>query len=209
MGCNTELWKNTSNVSTNEAPGIPQNLKANLVDGTNMLSLSWDAATDDVTPQSALQYNIYLKKKDSETCYMTVPADISSGFIKVGRISGQLTQCSYKIKIESNGEYEWGVQAIDNGKKGSLFAKSTLTIDKVSGITHQEEEATIFIHSKEMSVYYSIQGMGDMTVFNIDGSIVYQSQVQESGSVTLQEKGTYIVMIKTNTTIKRQKCIIL
>ena len=208
LGCNTELWKNTSNVSKNEAPGTPQNLRASLIEGTNLLSLSWDPATDDITPQSALQYNIYLKKKDSGTCYMTVPADISSGFIKVGRISGQLTQCSYKIKIESNGVYEWGVQAIDNGKRGSLFAKSTLTIDQVSGITSQEEEA-IFIHSKGESVYYSIKGTGDITLFKTDGSIVYQNQIQETGSITLQEKGTYIVMIKTNSTIKRQKCVIL
>ena len=179
-----------------------------MIEGTNLLSLSWDPATDDITPQSALQYNIYLKKKDSGTCYMTVPADISSGFIKVGRISGQLTQCSYKIKIESNGVYEWGVQAIDNGKRGSLFAKSTLTIDQVSGITNQEEES-IFIHSKGESVYYSIKGTGDITLFKTDGSIVYQNQIQEAGSITLQEKGTYIVMIKTNSTIKRQKCVIL
>ena len=139
---------------------------------------------------------------------MTVPADISSGFIKVGRISGQLTQCSYKIKIESNGVYEWGVQAIDNGKQGSLFAKSTLTIDQVSGITSQEEEA-IFIHSKGKSVYYSIKGTGNITLFKTDGSIVYQNQIQEAGSITLQEKGSYIVMIRTNSTIKRQKCVIL
>lgn len=101
-----------------------------------------------------------------------------------------------------------GVQAIDNGKRGSLFAKSTLTIDQVSGITNQEEEA-IFIHSKGKSVYYSIKGTGDITLFKTDGSIVYQNQIQEAGSITLQEKGSYIVMIKTNSIIKRQKCVIL
>lgn len=208
LGCNTELWKNTSNVSKNEAPGVPKNLKATFTEGTDMLSLSWDAAIDDITPQNTLQYNIYLKKKDSDKCYMTVPANLSSGFIKVGRISGQLTQCTYKIKVESNGEYEWGVQAIDNGKKGGLFAKSTLKIDGISGITTLEEDA-IQIHSKGELLHYLIKGTGNMTIFAIDGSVVYQNQIQEAGSISLQEKGTYIVMIKTDSAIKRQKFVIL
>ena len=56
----------------------------------------------------------------------------------------------------------------------------------VCGITNQEEEA-IFIHSKGKSVYYSIKGTGDITLFKTDGSIVYQNQIQEAGSITLQE----------------------
>lgn len=208
QGCDTQIWKNTSTVDRNEAPGVPQNLKSSFMEGTDVLSLTWDAATDDVTPQKALRYNIYLKKKDSDKCYMTVPADITSGFVKVGRITGCLTQCSYKVKIESDGEYEWGVQAIDNGNRGGLFAKATVNVVGSTGITNQTED-TILIHADGRSLCYSIGGAGDMTIFGIDGKTVYQERIRETGSVSLSEKGTYIVRIQTDSAVKRQKVILM
>ena len=53
---------------------------------------------------------------------MTVPADLQTGFIKVGEISGQITATSYSMYIaDEDAEYEWGVQAIDNGKEIVCF----------------------------------------------------------------------------------------
>lgn len=206
-GCDTELWKNTSNVNANKAPGMPQNLKAAQIEGTDMVSFSWDAATDDVTPQEALQYNIYWKKIGSDKCYMTVPADITSGFIKVGSVSGQLTQCTYKMKAEDNGEYEWGVQAIDNGKRGGLFAKSTFTTSGVDGIINKKD-TSISIYSNDGLLYYSIEGKGELIITGINGSILYQNQIQGHGNISMPEKGIYIVTVKTNTAMKWQKVIL-
>lgn len=207
-GCDTQIWKNTSTVSGNEAPGMPQNLQAKQITGSDMLSLTWDAATDDVTPQNALRYNIFLKKKGADNCYMTIPADITTGFIKVGRISGTITQCSYQIKIDSDGEYEWGVQAIDNGNRGGLFAKSTVNVTGVTGIADQKViGASIYTNGK--SLYYSIEGKGDMTVFGMDGCVIYRGGIEESGSVVLPEKGTYLVRVQTASAVERQKVIIL
>ena len=47
---------------------------------------------------------------------MTVPDDLQTGFIKTGEISGQIMTTSYSMYIDNEDtEYEWGVQAIDNG----------------------------------------------------------------------------------------------
>lgn len=208
-GCDTQLWKNTSVAGKNEAPGMPQNLRAKLIEGSDILSLAWEEAADDVTPQKALRYNVYLKKKEGDKCCMTVPADITSGFIKVGSVSGYLTQCSYKIKVESDGEYEWGVQAIDNGGRGGLFAKATVKVDGTTGITTLKEEDAILISSNGQSLNYSISGMGKMTVFGIDGSVTYQSRIHGTGTVNLMGKGTYIVRIETDSAVKRQKVLMM
>ena len=140
---------------------------------------------------------------------MTVPADITSGFIKVGSVSGYLTQCSYKIKVESDGEYEWGVQAIDNGGRGGLFAKATVKVNGTTGITTLKEEDAILISSNGQSLNYSISGMGKMTVFGIDGSVTYQSRIHGTGTVNLMGKGTYIVRIETDSAVKRQKVVMM
>ena len=47
-----------------------------------MVTFTWDAASDDATPASALQYNLYLRKAGSSEYFMTVPADPATGFIK-------------------------------------------------------------------------------------------------------------------------------
>ena len=100
----------------NEAPTAPQNLKAVYDQATKMVTFSWDAASDDVTPQEALQYNLYLKKSGSDKFFMTVPADVQTGFIKTGEISGQISTTVYSMYIDDEeATYEWGVQAIDNG----------------------------------------------------------------------------------------------
>jgi len=137
---------------------------------------------------------------------MTIPADINSGFIKVGRITGEITQCSYNLNLESNGEYEWGVQAIDNGNKGGLFAKSTLNVSGVDGISNEKENA-ISIYNKDQTLYYAIEGSGEMIIYGINGILVYHNQIEGAGDIRLSEKGVYVVVIKTDNAIKRQKIL--
>ena len=78
----------TREPSPTKPPTAPQNLKAVYDQATKMVTFSWDAASDDVTPQEALQYNPYLKKSGSDNIFMTVPADVQTGFIKTGRNLG-------------------------------------------------------------------------------------------------------------------------
>lgn len=43
----------------------------------------WDAPADDKTPSAALRYNIYIKKAGDDKAFMTIPADIATGRMKV------------------------------------------------------------------------------------------------------------------------------
>lgn len=205
-GCNTELWENRSDVTANEAPAPPRNLQATLLEGTDIISFSWDAATDDVTPQAALRYNFYIKGKDTEKYYSTVPVDINTGFVKVGRPTGLIGQCSYQFRIEADGEYEWGVQAIDNGQKGGVFAKANLTVDgAVISNVNYETENSISLYAKGHSLYYSVTEPGEIVVYGVNGGIVYQNNIMGAGDIAIPNTGIYLVKVKTASAVKRVK----
>ena len=163
------------------------------------------APTDDVTPSAALRYNFYLREKGSDKIFMTVPADLQTGFVRVGKISGELIRCSYQMNIKAAGEYEWGVQAIDNGNKGGIFATSTLKVEEVSGTDAISKNEDIRMWNVGASLYYAIEGAGELTLFNTNGGIVSQKQIYQSGNFELPGKGIYIVMIRTASSVKRQK----
>ena len=207
-GCEAKLWKNiasTKGVKSNEAPAVPANLVASFDKSTDVATFTWSAPTDDVTPSAALRYNFYLREKGSDKIFMTVPADLQTGFVRVGKISGELIRCSYQMNVKAAGEYEWGVQAIDNGNKGGMFASSTLKVEEVSGIDAISENDDIRIWNSGSSLYYAIKDAGELTLFNANGGIVSQKRVFQSGNFELPGKGIYIVMIRTASSVKRQK----
>ena len=109
------------------------------------------------------------------------------------------------MNIKAAGEYEWGVQAIDNGNKGGMFALSTLKVEEVSGIDAISENDDIRIWNSGSSLYYAIKDAGELTLFNANGGIVSQKRVFQSGNFELPGKGIYIVMIRTAFSVKRQK----
>ena len=207
LGCEAKLWKNiasTKGVEPNLAPDAPTNLSASCDKNKGLVMFSWAAPEDDVTPSTALRYNLYLRKKGSDNYFMTVPADLQTGFIRVGEISGEITRCSYQMTL-SDGEYEWGVQAIDNGHKGSTFAISTVTVEGVNANEKISEENNIRIWNAGSSLHYNIKDAGELTLFSTNGSVISKKQVFQSGSIELPGKGIYVVMIKTPSSVKRQK----
>lgn len=207
-GCEAKLWKNiasTKGVVPNEAPDVPVNLAASYDKNTGLATFTWSAPQDDVTPVAALRYNFYVRKKGAADYFMTVPADLQTGFIRVGRISGEIIRCSYQMRIDTKGEYEWGVQAIDNGNKGSMFAISTVNIEEVNGNTEVLNERGVQIWNMGESLYYTVKEEGELTLFNANGSIAYRQQITQSGNLKLPGKGVYVAVIRTSSAIKRVK----
>ena len=214
-GCDTQLWKNLSNVAANEGPDMPTGLKAER-EG-EVLTLTWEPATDDLTPQSALRYNVYLRRLDSDKCYAVIPADINTGFIKVANTTNHVMQCSYQMKVKYNGEYEWGVQAIDNGNKGGMFAKSTF---KVEDLVDPEPEpdpdsitnintSSIELHANGKTLHYSIPGDGELTVCSIDGRVLYNSHICNNGSIDFEQEGVFVTIVKTGNISQTSKIVLL
>lgn len=82
---------------------------------------------------------------------MTVPADPATGFIKVAEISGQIMTTSYSMYVpDENVDYEWGVQAIDNGKRGGKFAKSDFN-PTTTGLKKKRFQTLTSMSQTEMS----------------------------------------------------------
>ncbi len=209
-GCEAKLWQNTSStkgVAANVAPAIPTNLSASY-NSAGVATFTWSAPNDDFTPATALRYNFFVRPKGSDKCFMTVPADLQTGFVRVGKISGEIIRCTYTTLLPFDGEYEWGVQAIDNGNKGGMFATSTIKIEGVNAIDHVEHE-NLCVWNAGSTLYYNVDREAELTLINTGGYIVAQTHISQAGQMELPAKGVYIVTIKTGSSVKHQKISII
>ena len=121
------------NGELNEAPSAPTNVVAER--SGNVITITWDAATDDKTPQKSLLYNVFVKYGDVER--MIVPALTETGKLKVVQDMQTLVMAtSYKVNVPEDVATEditIGVQAIDG-----VFAPSPFTVvsDVTTGISN-------------------------------------------------------------------------
>lgn len=191
LACATQLWKNESasaGIPVNNPPTAPTNLRSSYDAATGMMTFSWDAATDDHTPQEALQYNIYVKFAGSDDYFMAVPADLKTGKLKVGEISGQIMGTSYSMYVESEDAVEeWDVQAIDNGKRGGNFSKypaSSVDKDALAGLQ---------VYAADGNVHYNTPGETRLDLVNALGVPVQTLKVMGAGMFPGPGKGLYLL----------------
>ncbi|NOR44157.1 MAG: T9SS type A sorting domain-containing protein, partial [Candidatus Delongbacteria bacterium] len=114
----TKLYRNDSN-SPNTIPSTPGSLISN-VNGSEV-TLSWNKATDNETPQDGLSYNIYIGDWRDKSNVKSPMSDISTGYRKMVRLGNTNKVTSWTIKNLSDGKYYWNVQAVDNNFAGSAF----------------------------------------------------------------------------------------
>ncbi len=196
--CSAQLYKNVSDpakVAPNAAPDAPENLRCTYDRTSQTVRFIWNVASDDFTSSLALRYNIYVRKKDSDKCFMTVPADISTGYIKVSEISGEIMSNTYSMYIPlEDAEYEWGVQAIDNGKRGSTFATSSFNPEKTSDI----KEAVLNnadIYAEHGVLHYSVSQSAQLMIYDVDSSLIMARSITGDGEITGISRGVYIVIL--------------
>ena len=175
----------------NQPPSAPTNLKAE-VDADGVTTFTWDAATDDLTPQIALRYNLYVKQDD--VIKMVLPADLTTGRLKVNEALAPIMGTTYTMS-GLDGEYEWGVQAIDNGKMGGKFTKVGGT-----GIKKISNKVAVNVIGKQGAIEVRSAGalQGTLSVYSISGIRLYSKAGQINGStVELPANGVYIVKVTT------------
>ena len=209
--CAAQLWKNNSgskDIDSNAAPSAPKNLRYSYDKNTRMVTFTWDAATDDVTPASALQYNLYLRKAGSSEYFMTVPADPATGFIKVAEISGQIMTTSYSMYVpDENVDYEWGVQAIDNGKRGGKFAKADFN-PTTTGLK-KKEVSDVNVYVSDGKVCYNVgEKNAILKVTDAAASLISVVSVRGKGVLENLNKGIYFISVIADKAIKVFKIIL-
>lgn len=181
------LMKNDSPTG-NQAPGTPTNLQ--IMKGSNgIVMFSWDAPTDDHTPSAALKYNLYIKQGNNVR--MTIPADITTGRLKVDEISGLVKRRTLYKVTGLEGDFEWGVQAVDNSKVAGPFAFygntdiESVPVSRLVKITG--ENRSIRIRSENRI-------NGTVNIYTVTGMNLY-SEKGEIDQVVNVPSGIYIVKV--------------
>ncbi len=212
-GCASLLYRNvsaTTGIAANVAPSVPAGLKAQYNKDAKKVTLSWNASTDDITPQASLRYNVYLRNKNTGEIFMAVPSSLKTGRLAVGAIMGEIATTSYSVSVpDDDVNYEWGVQAIDNGKMASAWATGVFN-PKTSGVSKKETGA-VKVYGHNGAVNYDIAGdAGETTllVYNTAAALMARVQAKGSGSISLTP-GTYIVTARpTHGTVKTVKVVL-
>jgi len=188
-GVRGHLFKNDLDVAeglpVNLPPSVPTNLKAT-VDKEGATVFTWNASTDDLTPQAALRYNLYVKQGD--VIKMVLPADLTTGRLKVNETLAPIMGTKYKMS-GLDGKYEWGVQAIDNGKRASKFAKVDGTgIDEINKIA-----VTVIGKKQAIEIKATNDLQGTLNVYAVSGANLYSKTGQINGTTVELPAGVYIV----------------
>ncbi len=135
---------NTTAVNDYTTPSVPSNVKY-AQNGNNVI-LSWDAATDAISP---VRYNIYAKNKTTGKIFTLAPANIETGALKYINHGTLLTTTSWIFRGMSAANYEFGVQAVNNGYIAGAFAVATEgeEIPPVNGKTFNVGKWTLSINT--------------------------------------------------------------
>lgn len=193
--CASFLYSNNTK-TVNTAPSAPSNLAVSYDKGTGRFIFSWKGATDDVTPAAALRYNIYIKKAGSDKVFMTIPADVATGRLKVGITAQAANTNSYVMTLPlDNAEYEWGVQTIDNGNLGSSFTTGSFKASAESGVAIVNSD-NISVNTCEGDILYSLAGIdANVTLYDAEGRLLAVRNGSEDGSFVGFASSVYMVSI--------------
>lgn len=208
-GCATLLYHNESSsngVTPNQEPAAPTGLSTTLSDGGKIV-FHWQAGADEVTPTSALRYNLFVREKDSnDKTFMVIPADIATGKLKVNLTQGAITSCSYSLRLPTGKSYEWGVQTIDNAGMASTFAVSEVR-NGLSGLPHAWSmvDKETHIAPTRGGITYNVIDAAEVVVYSTTGIVLARHRVKGSGFLPINAKGIVMVKIETRSQSLCQK----
>ncbi|MBR5003049.1 MAG: VCBS repeat-containing protein [Bacteroidaceae bacterium] len=188
-------WPNyisyVTGVAANQAPAVPTGFTATQ-NGSDVV-LAWTAPADDTTPSAALRYNVYAKNKATGAVFCLTPADLATGFVRVNRTATLLNTTTYTFKGMNVNEYDFGVQAVDNGFRGGLFA-STNADNSVESV----KSATVAAYALNGVINIVNGGVEDAAynVYAVNGAQVAAGTVAAAAQVEVAlNAGIYVVEV--------------
>ena len=201
-GCAALLYHNESvkeGIAPNAAPTVPQGIKAEYNASTKELIFTWNRSTDDVTPAEALHYNIWVQAEEKSPVFMTIPADRTTGRLRVDELAGTIVGTQYKMKLSNPEDYYlWGIQAIDNGKQASGFATGRVST-KNTGLSSIKKKETVEVTAINGHISYTVEGTQMITVYDVKGTQLLHSSISGSGFIaTSLPHGIYFAIVSNN-----------
>ncbi|MFZ5942122.1 MAG: T9SS type A sorting domain-containing protein [Bacteroidota bacterium] len=192
---------------SNLPPAAPSGLTAT-VDGSNVI-LSWNEATDDKTPAKSLSYEYYLKNSAGE--FMIAPASFvggdKDGVRKLVKTGNCFLNKSAKLKGLADGQYTWGVQAIDASYQGSAFANGTFTIGESGINSFVSNIADVYSYNNTIFVKGLTLNSASLSVYNIVGQEVINTEITADFAGQLPA-GVYLVKLSAEQGVQVTKVMI-
>lgn len=174
------------------------------------VSFTWDAATDDLTPQKSLTYNLSLRNTTTgKWMYnpMAVMGGTTDGWRKVSSLGNVYTNRRWELHNLPAGNYEWTVQAIDANFVGGPFAAvnsftigATGIVNVISGVDITAENGKLHVQNKTGSIL-------NISVYSTTGSLLKQLNKVDNLATTLNQ-GVYIVKAVVGHNTMVQKVVI-
>jgi len=195
LGFNKLIDAEGNPIQANTPPMAPNNVRYSY-DGEKYV-LTWDKASDKETPQEALRYNVFAKEKLSGMVYVYAPVHIATGKLKIGgSIVPLITPNSFEWFLPE-GDYEFGVQTIDQADVASLFTPAYgVGIDLV-----RKNTVRVFTDNNKNIVIENIMPTAvPYTVLNVSGQIVTKGVCPAGTQQTVPglAQGVYIVKTEGN-----------
>ncbi|MEG4092051.1 FG-GAP-like repeat-containing protein, partial [Microcoleus sp. Pol12B4] len=114
----TKVFRNNT-PNANTPPAAPTGLTTVKSDG-GTVTFKWNKATDLQTPADGLSYNLQVKTSEGKD--ILSPMSLWDGTRQIVGLGNVSQNTQWQLKNLPRGEYNWGVQAIDNAWAGSPFA---------------------------------------------------------------------------------------
>lgn len=159
------------------APGSPVSTVENTETG-NVITLSWNSATDDITRQAALTYNLSLRNKDTGRWLYNPLAVISgtdNGWRRISAHGNMFWNRKCVLRNLPEGNYEWTVQAIDANMVGGSFAFPRSFSITASAVENLQDKMIL----KMSGTSFVVENQGSepvtLTLYNLTGNVVVKS----------------------------------
>jgi hypothetical protein len=123
----------------------------------------------------------------------------------VNELLAPLNTTSYKLS-GLEGDYEWGVQAIDNAKNASAFAKVGGTGIEAKNVS--ANSVKIVTADKALEVKANAGLNGAINVYTIQGTLVYTKAGQINGTNIALPTGLYLVKVTSAEGVVAAKAIV-
>ncbi|MBO7318007.1 MAG: VCBS repeat-containing protein, partial [Bacteroidales bacterium] len=109
------------------------------------VKLTWTPAFDAISGEDGIRYNVYAKNLLNGEIMTIAPANIATGYLKFTNHGSFLNGTSYTFKGISAENYEFGVQAINNGNVASSFVACER--NPLTGVEDIEAVATARVYA--------------------------------------------------------------